>query len=172
MNCLGGLCGGDDGVGFGVGETDCPARGALQRTMNGSRVPHEVGAGPGISSEKGVRKEIALQSITTGARQDDIARVVCTAVRERIDVVQRGSFEVKRGCTVNAPATAVAHCGALDGALVTSPAKVADARASCTTSWAGETGEHDTVMLSTNGHCTSREKPMPRVGTSFPARGI
>jgi hypothetical protein len=140
--------------------------------MNGSRVPHEVGAGPGVGSEKGERKEIALQSITTCARQDDVAGMVSTAVRERIDMIERGSFEVELGCAVNASATTVAHRGALDGALVTSPAEVADARASRTTTRAGETGEHDTVMLSTNGHCTSREKPMPRSGTSFPVRGI
>lgn len=170
MNCFGGL------GGFGVGEANCPARGALQRAMNGSRVPHEVGAGPGVGSEKSVRKEIAFQAITTVARQDDIARVMGTAVRERVNVIQCGSLEIERSCAVDAAMSAIAHCGALDGALVTGPTKVADARVVRTTTGAGETGEHDTMMLSwaggANRHCTSREKPMPRVGTSFPARGI
>jgi hypothetical protein len=153
MNCLGG---------FGVGKAHGPASSAFQRAVNGASVSHEIRAGPGVGREERVWKEIALQSITARARQDDVAGVVNTTVRERMNVVQRGGFEVEPNGAIDAAASTIAHRGALDRALVTGPAKMADARVARAASNAGETGEHDAVMLSATGHCTSRIKRTPR----------
>src|SRR5688572_16663116 len=153
MSCLGGFC---------VGKAHGPASSALQRPVNGAGVSHEIRAGPGIGREERVRKEVALQSITAGARQNDVAGVVNATVRERMNVVQCGGFEIERDGAIDAAASTIAHRGAFDCTLVTRPAKMADARVARAASDAGETGEHDAVMLSATGHCTSRKKRTPR----------
>jgi hypothetical protein len=130
--------------------------------MHGASVPHEIRASPGIGGEERVWKEIALQSITPGARENDVTGVVNATVRERMNVVQCGGFEVERDGAIDAAVSTIAHGSTLDRALVTRPAKMADARVARAASKAGETGEHDAVMLSATGHCTSRKKKTPR----------
>ena len=56
--------------------------------MDRARVPHEVDAGPGVGSEEIRRQSVALQAVTTIAREDDVAGTVRTAVREGINVVE------------------------------------------------------------------------------------
>jgi hypothetical protein len=147
---------------FGVRERNGSSSSAFQRPMNGASISHEIRAGPGIGREERVGKEIALQSITAGARQNDVPGVVNATVRERMNVVQCGGFEVERDGAIDAAASTIAHRGALDRTLVTRPAKMADTRVARAPSEAGETGEHDAVMLSATGHCTSRKKKTPR----------
>src|SRR5947207_15143806 len=92
--------------------------------MDGARVPHEVGAGPGMRGEEVVWKEVALQPVTAIAREDDIARMMGAAVRERIDMVERRRVEVEGGGAVDAAPAAVAQGRARDGALVTAAAEL------------------------------------------------
>src|SRR5881628_2977608 len=155
MSCLGG---------FGVGETHSSSCGPLQRSVNGARITHEVGAGPGIGGEEFVGKEIAFQLVAANAGEDDVPGMVHPALGKRIHVVERRRVKIEGAGAIDAAAAAVAHGGALDGALVSGPAKVADAGASRAPREAGESGEHDAVVLSTNGHFTSREKATPRGG--------
>lgn len=118
--------------------------------MNRPSVSHEIRAGPGIGREERVWQEIAFQPIAVSAGEDHVARMVDTAVGEWVNVIQRGCFEVEGRRAVHTASAAIAHRGAFDGALVTSPAELADARAARTPSDAGETGEHGAVMLSAN----------------------
>jgi len=103
--------------------------------------------------------------ITTRTRENDVTGVMDATVRQWIHVVERRGLEIELGGAVDAAPAAVAHGGSFDGALVFGPAKVADARvtrAASNAGEAGEAGEHDAVMLSANGHFTSREKATPR----------
>ena len=118
--------------------------------MHGASIPHEIRAGPRIGREERVRKEIALQPIAVRASQHHVARVMQAAVSQRIDVIECGRFEVEGRRAVDTAAAAIAHRCAFDGALVTSPAELADIRATRTASDAGETGECGAVMLSAN----------------------
>ena len=133
--------------------------------MNGASIPHEVCASPRVGGEERVREKIAFQAVTPCARENDVAGVMGAAVRQRVHVVERCRLEIELGGAVDAAPAAVAHGGSFDGALVFGPAKVADARvarAASKAGEAGEAGEHDAVVLSANGHFTSREKATPR----------
>jgi hypothetical protein len=121
---------------------------------------------PGIGGEKRVREEVALQPVTVRARKNDVAGVMHAAVRQGIYVIEGSCFEIESRGAVDAAPAAVAHRGAFDRALVSSPAKVADARLTDAASDAGEAGEHGSVMLPVTGggHFTSLEKSKPRDG--------
>src|SRR5262245_35674150 len=97
--------------------------------MGNTRVSNEVGASPGMCGEELVRKEIALQRVAALTREDDVAGVVGTAVRERVYVIERGRLELERRGAIDAAPSAVAHGRALDGPLVPRSAKLADAGA-------------------------------------------
>ena len=130
--------------------------------MHGARIPHEVGAGPGMRGEEVVWKEVTLQPVTAIAREDNVARMMRAAVRERIDMVERRRVEVEGGGAVNAAPAAVAHGRAFDGALVPGAAELIGAWPPGATWEVGKAWKHDAVTLSTNGHFTSREKATPR----------
>jgi hypothetical protein len=151
---------------FCVGKAHGSSSRPLQCAMNGASVPHEIGTGPGVGCEKRVREEVALQPVTVRARKNDVAGVMHAAVRQRIHVIESRSFEVEGRSAVDAAPAAVAHRGALDRALVSSPAKMADARLTDAAGDAGEAGEHGSVMLPVTGggHFTSLEKSKPRDG--------
>lgn len=118
--------------------------------MHRASVPHEIRSRPRIGGKERVREEIALQPITVGAGENHVPGMVDASMGKRVHVVQRGCFEVEGRRAVDTAAAAIAHRCAFDGALVTSPAELADARAARTASNAGETGEHGAVMLSAN----------------------
>src|SRR5688572_26311246 len=130
--------------------------------MNGASIPHEVCASPWVGGEERVREKIAFQAVTPCARENDVAGVMGAAMRQRVHMVERCRLEIELGGAVDTAPAAVAHGSSFDGALVFGPAKVADARVARAASWAGEAGEHDAVVLSANGHFTSREKATPR----------
>ena len=130
--------------------------------MHGARVAHEVRTGPGMFREEFVREGIALQLIAADAGQNDVARVMHTAVGERVDMVERRRLEVQRRGAVDAAAATVPHGRTLDGALESGSAKVRDPGTSGAAEASG--GKHDAVTLSANGHFTSLEKATPRHG--------
>jgi hypothetical protein len=170
MCCFGGFCGLG---GFGVGETHRSSRHALQCSVHGARVAHEVDAGPGIRGEKVGRKLIAFQPITRRARENDVPGMVHAAVGEWVDVIEGRRAEIERNAAIDAATAAVAHRGSFDGALITGSAELGDPRAPSATGKAWEAGEHDAVLLSTNGggHFTSRKKTKPR-GRRNSQRGV
>ncbi len=129
--------------------------------MHGASVSHEIDAGPGMCGEEFGGKLIAFQAITAIACENDVAMTMCAAMCQRVDVVERRGLEIERCAAVHTTAAAVAHGGALDCALESGSAELADTGAPDATR---ETGEHDVVTVSTNGHFTSREKPTPRHG--------
>ena len=152
---------------FGVREAHRSSGRALQCAMHGARVAHEVHAGQRMRGEKFRWQPIAFQAVTAAACEDDVARVMRTAVGEWIDVIESGGVKVQRGAAVHATAAAVAHGCTFDRALVARAAKVADSRGGAFEARAGKSGEsgkHDAVILSANGHFTSLEKATPRTG--------
>jgi hypothetical protein len=90
---------------------------------------------------------------------------------QRVNVVERRRVEIERGAAIDTALAAVAHSGALDRTLVSSSTELADSGAADATREAGEageaseTGKHDAVTVSTNGHFTSLEKATPCDGT-------
>lgn len=118
--------------------------------MDGSRVSHEVDPGPRVGGKELSRELITLQAIAAAARKHDVPMTVCSAMRERVDVVQRRRFKIERCAAINAAAPAIAHGRALDGALVPGAAEQTDAGLPLATREAGKAGEHDAVTVSTN----------------------
>ena len=86
--------------------------------MHRSRVRDEVLPGPRIAREKLRRQQVALQTIARPAGEDDVARDVRAAVRERMNVIQSGEIEFQMRAAVHAAAATITHGRALDGALL------------------------------------------------------
>lgn len=85
--------------------------------MHRPRVPNEIRAGPGEAVEELEREEIALEPIAAAAGGDEVAGVIGAAERERMHVIERGSFEREGHGAVDAALIAVADGGALVGTL-------------------------------------------------------
>src|SRR4051812_46946668 len=104
--------------GLRAGEAHRPPRATLERAVHRSRVRDEVETRPGIAGEKLARQHIAFQAIAATAGEDEVARDVCTAMRERVDVIERREIKLQWRCAIDAAAIAIAHRGALDRALL------------------------------------------------------
>ena len=146
---------------LGIRQRHGPSRGALERTMHGARVTHEVGTSPGIFREEFVREGIALQLIAANAGKNDVAGMVDSTVCEGIDVIERCRLEVQRRGAVDAAAATVPHGRTLDGTLESGSAELRD---DALRSAEASGGKHDAVTLSSDGHFTSLEKATPRHG--------
>ena len=99
-------------------QADRPSRDALQCAVHGARVVQEVGACPWMAHEELLGEQVALEAIAGAAGGDDVARHVRPASRYGIHVVEGRALDLERPGAVDAPATAVAHRGALYRALV------------------------------------------------------
>ena len=127
--------------------------------MHGASVVNEVHSGPREPREELVRKEITFQAITPRAGEDQVARHVSAAARERMYVVQRRQIELEPNRTVDAATSAVAHGGSFDGSLLMSGGnRLGPARR---TRGAGEGGA---VELPTTGQCHLAKKEHPANG--------
>jgi len=129
--------------------------------MHRAGVRYEIQSSPRIPTEEFGRQQVAFQAITARTGGDDVARDVRAPVREGMDVVQRSQLEVERGSAVDATATAVAHRGALDRALLMAGSHVLDPpwRAGCA-------GKGDAVKVPTTGQCHLAKKATPRDGSN------
>jgi AraC family transcriptional regulator of adaptative response/methylated-DNA-[protein]-cysteine methyltransferase len=76
--------------GLGERQTHRPPRPALERSVHGSRVPHEVGARPREPRKELRGEQRTLQLIAPLARGDQVAGIVIPATRQRKHVVERG----------------------------------------------------------------------------------
>src|SRR5690348_17327590 len=101
-----------------VGETHRPSRTSLERSMHRAGVGDEVETGPGIAGEKLRRQHVSLQPVAARAGENDVARHVRAAVRERVNVVERGKVEVERRRAIDTAASTIAHRRALDRSLL------------------------------------------------------
>src|ERR1043166_1909779 len=143
-----------------VGETDGPPRAALQRAMHGAGVEDEVQPCPRITGEELGGEQVALEAIAAGTCGDDVAGGVGTAVRQRMDVVERGELKVQRRGAVHTAPAAVAHRGALDGSLLVARANLLGATRDSRGSRKG-----DAVKRPTTGQCHLAKKATPRDGS-------
>lgn len=82
--------------------------------MHRARVCDEVQSRQRIPGEKFGWEEIAFESVTPSAGEDDVARCVRAAVRERVHVIERREIELQCGSAIDASAAAVAHRGVFD----------------------------------------------------------
>jgi len=118
--------------------------------VHGSRVPHEVRTRPRVPSEELVREHIALETITRGARRDQVAGSVWPSLRDRVYVIERRDVERQRNGAVDAASAAIAHGSVLECTLdsgVVEVPRAARKSARCA-------GERDSVET-TSRHCTS-----------------
>jgi len=118
--------------------------------VHGSRVAHEVRTRPRVPSEELVREHIALETITRGARRDQVAGSVWPSLRDRVYVIERRDVERQRNGAVDAASAAIAHGSVLERTLdsgVMEVPRAARKSARCA-------GERDSVQT-TSRHCTS-----------------
>ena len=94
------------------------ARATLEGPVHRARIAHEVCPRPRMPSKELDREQVPLERVTSPAGGHQVARHVGAAMRERVDVVQRGGLQLQGLRAVDAAAAAVAHGGALDGALL------------------------------------------------------
>jgi hypothetical protein len=113
--------------------------------MHRSGVRDEILAGPGVAREELRRQEIAFEAIARSAGENDVARNVRAAVRQRLNVIQRGEIEFQVRAAVHAAAAAIAHGRTLDGALL-----VPREEPFTTTADTGGSGERDSVEMPTS----------------------
>src|SRR4030095_12643155 len=104
--------------GSGVCQTDCASCASLQSTMHRASVEDEIVSRPWVAGEEFGRQQITFQSVAPRTGRDDVAGYVGPAVRERVHVIERREIEIKLRSAIHAPASAVAHRGALDRALL------------------------------------------------------
>jgi len=135
--------------------------------MYRSRVRDEVLSCPRVASEELRRQEISLEAVAGAAREDHVAWNVCAAVRERMDMIERGEIEFQVRAAVHAAAAAVAHGRMLDRAFLV-PRKepfvaVADA---------GGSGERDSVEMPTSGQFHLAKMGRPAEGRNSQERGV
>lgn len=96
--------------------------------MHRSRMGDEVEPGPRMAGEEFRGQQVALEAIAARAGEDEVAGDVRAAVRERMDVVERGVVEIEQRGAVDAPTVAVPHRRVFDGALLMSGRDVLSAR--------------------------------------------
>ena len=113
--------------------------------MHGARVGDEVLPCPRIASEELGRKEIALEAITAATGENDVARHMRAAMRQRMYVIQGCEIELERSRAVHTSAAAVAHGSAFDRSFLV-------ARLDCLgpAIHAGSAGEGHTVKVPTS----------------------
>ena len=133
--------------------------------MHRARMGDEVESRPRISGEEFRRQQVSLQPVAARAGEDDVARHVRAAVRQRMHVVERRKIEVERRGAVDASSSTVAHCGTFDRALLVPGRNVLSAA-----SRSGEAGKGHMVKLPTSGHVTSLKRRNPATGI-IPWRG-
>ena len=127
--------------------------------MHGPSVVNEVHSRPGEAGKELGRKQVAFEAITTRAGEDQVARHVSAAVRQRMHVVQRGEIELEPSRAVDAATTAVSHGGSFDGSFLMSGGdRLGPARG---TRGAGEGGA---MELPTTGQCHLAKKEHPADG--------
>ena len=85
--------------------------------MHGSSVAYEVRARPRISPEELVWEHIALETVTRGARRDQVARSMGPSLRDRVYVIQRRDVERQGNGAVDAASAAVTHGSVLESTL-------------------------------------------------------
>jgi hypothetical protein len=86
--------------------------------MYSPRIPHEVNAGPGVASEKDLRRQVSLEPIAGTTRHDEVARCVCPTPRHGNDVVQGRQLRREVPRTVDATTTTVSQRGVFQGPLL------------------------------------------------------
>jgi len=127
--------------------------------MHRASVVNEVHSRPRKAREELVGEQITFQAIAPRAGEDQVARHVSAAARERMHVVQRRQIELERDRTVDASTSAVTHRGPFDGSLLMSGGdRLGPARR---TRGAGEGGA---VELPTTGQCHLAKKEHPAHG--------
>ena len=94
-----------------IRQTDRPLCASLQRTVHRASVEDEVQPSPREPGEEFGGQEITLQAIAARAGENDVARNMSAAVRERMNVVQRCKIEFERGGAIDAATPAVARAG-------------------------------------------------------------
>src|SRR5262245_53940126 len=134
--------------------------------MHGARVENEVQARPRESRKKLVRKKIALETIAARAGEDDVARNVRAAMRQRLHVVERSEIELEPGGAVDTAPAAVAHRSAFDGSFLMSGRNRLGAAIGA---WCAR--KRDTMVeMPTSGQCHLAKKGHPVHG-NIPAAG-
>jgi hypothetical protein len=127
--------------------------------MHRTSVVNEVHPRPGKAREEFSRQQIAFEAIAARAREDEVARHVCAAVRERVHMIQRREIELELRRAIDAATTTVAHRGVLDSSLLISGGdRLGPAR--------GPRGSREggTVELPTTGQCHLAKKEHPADG--------
>ena len=132
----------------------------LQGAVNGTSVPNEVRACPGIAPEKFIREHVALEPVARRTSGDKVARGVGPSLRHGIHVIERRDVERQRDGAVDAASAAVTHGSVLERTLEVVIVEVARATGEA----ARCAGERDSVET-TSRHCTSLEKKKPRDGS-------
>ena len=127
--------------------------------MHGARVGDEVLSRPRIAREELGRQQVSLQAIAARAGEDDVARRVSAAVRQRMHVVERREVEFEWRAAVHAAPAAVAHRGSFDRSLLWAGGDCFCPAADARRAWEG-----DTVELPTSGQCHLAKKATPRRG--------
>ncbi len=79
-----------------------------------------------MPNEELVREQVALEAITRSAGYHEVARNVCSTVREGLYVVDRRLAHLDRVAAIDAAAAAVAHHCALEGPLPLASHRVND----------------------------------------------
>ena len=123
---------------------------SFQGSVHGSSIAHEVRPRPRIPSEELVWEHIALETITWGARRNQVAGSVWPSLRDRVYVIERRDVERQRNGAVDAASAAIAHRSVLERALDAGVMEVPRAAREATRS----AGERDSVET-TSRHCTS-----------------
>jgi hypothetical protein len=127
--------------------------------MHRTSVVDEVHSRPGKAREELGGKEVAFKTITARAGEDQVARYMCAAVRERMYMIQRREIEFEPDRAVDAATTAVAHSGSFDGSfLMPCGDRLGPARS------ARGAGEGGAVELPTTGQCHLAKKEHPADG--------
>lgn len=131
--------------------------------MNGACIPHEVGAGPRMTSEEFVRQHVAFEAVTRRAGGHHVAGMIRSAACERVDVVESGDFAVEPSRAVHAATSAVTQRGMFERAFEVAKPKLATAVFNRSpVPWCAWECHSENA---TSGHFTSPEKTTPRSGS-------
>jgi hypothetical protein len=86
--------------------------------MYGVCMSDEVRPGPRKAVEEFRRQQVSLEPIAAATGKHEVAGVVGAAVRQRMNVVERGEIELQFGGAIYTASAAVSHCGVFYGPLV------------------------------------------------------
>jgi hypothetical protein len=134
------------------------------------RVVNEVAARPWMTEKELRRQQVRLEPVARRTRHDDVARRVRAALRERMDMVERGARVVERRGAVHTAAPAVSQRRELDRSLVLvrreppNPTQETSWRARCA-------GKRDAMTVSSGQSHLAGKDDTPRRESSL-TRGV